>query len=226
MDLFHAKLKHLRKRRTRIELTSRWIPAHLGCQGNEMADEEAKKAAQGDPSPDHKLPRELRSNRTLPISKSALKQQYTRRFKDEALEHFKRSPRFAKFNDLDPNFHPSSYRKLIDGLPRKQAACLAQLRTNHVPLNKHLHRIKCHDTPDCPNCVGEAESVYHFLLRCPAYERPRRELLATLGRDARSLSFLLTDKTAMRPLFRYIARTGRLASTFGDDMELPEGDED
>lgn len=225
MDLFHRKLERLQQRRPALKLTNYWIPSHSGCQGNEMADDEAKKAAQGETSANEELPRELQYDQPLPYSKSAIKQIFNRKFREQAQKHFENSSRYAKLLEIDPEFHPRKYRRMTDSLPRRQASCLTQLRTNHTPLNKHLHRIKCVDSPMCPNCNDKEETVHHYLLMCPKYNLPRRELLATLGRDARSLSTLLSSKEALRPLFKYIARTGRLKETFGDNMELPEEEE-
>ena len=62
-------------------LTARWAKSHIGIAGNERADEEAKKAAQGESSPDRLLPELLRSGTRLPYSTSALKQRHNARLK-------------------------------------------------------------------------------------------------------------------------------------------------
>lgn len=226
MDLFYRKLKRLNQRRPALKLTNHWIPSHSSCQGNKTADEEAKKAAQGKSSPDKELPRELQSDQPLPHSRSAIKQNFNHRFREQAQRHFKSSSCYTKLLKIDPEFHPQKYRHLTDSLPRRQASCLTQLRTNHAPLNKHLHRIKCVDSPMCPNCNNKEETVHHYLLMCPTHNLPQRKLLATLGRDACSLSTLLSSKEVLRPLFKYIARTGRLKEIFGDNMELLEEEEE
>ncbi|KAG2040391.1 hypothetical protein BDR03DRAFT_858064, partial [Suillus americanus] len=42
---------------------------------------------------------------------------------------------------------------------------LFQLRTGHVPLNKHLFRISKSPSPICSACHQKEESVYHFMRR-------------------------------------------------------------
>jgi hypothetical protein len=110
---------------------------------------------------------------------------------------------------------------IADSLPRKQASLLIQLRTGHAPLNKHLFNIKSTDSPICPVCEDAHETVHHFLLSCPAYERHRRHLFYTLNRGSRSLATLLSHPKATKHLFKFINKTGRFKSTLGD-LELPD----
>jgi len=51
-----------------------WILGHSGVKGNKKVDEEAKRAARGDSSPQHMLPPILR--RQLPRSRAALNQKH------------------------------------------------------------------------------------------------------------------------------------------------------
>jgi len=55
-----------------IDLHIQWVPGHCGFEPNERADEEAKKAAQGDSSDAKLLPPLL--HKRLPLSISALHQ--------------------------------------------------------------------------------------------------------------------------------------------------------
>jgi hypothetical protein len=113
------------------------------------------------------------------------------------------------------------YRTMADSLPCKQASLLIQLRTGHVPLNKHLFNTKSADSPICPACEDAHETVHHFLLSCPVYEPHRRQLLYTLNRGSRSLLTLLSHPKATKPLFKYISKTGRFKNTLRD-LELPD----
>ncbi|KIJ63740.1 hypothetical protein HYDPIDRAFT_58177, partial [Hydnomerulius pinastri MD-312] len=74
----------------------------------------------------------------------------------------------------------------------------------------HLHRVKKAESPDCPYCGNNPETVEHFLLVCPQYVRERQMLRNALGRNANSMLFLLTQPTAVGPLIRYVNSTGRL----------------
>lgn len=61
------------------------------------------------------------------------------------------------------------YNKLSQELPHRQASVCMQLRTGHIGLNKHLHRIGKAESPYCPVCKKVEETVQHYLFGCPAY---------------------------------------------------------
>ncbi|KAF8231877.1 hypothetical protein L208DRAFT_1466842 [Tricholoma matsutake] len=52
---------------------------------------------------------------------------------------------------------------------RKHTSLLLQLRTGHIPLNKHLHWIQKAELPTCPCCHHHDETVAHYVLHCPAH---------------------------------------------------------
>lgn len=62
VDHFHRMTSNIAKQRDdndlNFDLTVRWIPGHKGIEGNELADVEAKKAAEGkrNTSPKERLP--------------------------------------------------------------------------------------------------------------------------------------------------------------------------
>lgn len=73
------------------------------------------------------------------------------------------------------------WMKLIKPLMQKQAAIVMQLCTRHIGLNKHLHHIKCLDSPHCPNCDKNAvETVHHFLFDCTQYSHGTPNFPGTL----------------------------------------------
>jgi ribonuclease HI len=55
---------------------------------------------------------------------------------------------------------------------------MAKLRLGHVGLNQHLHRFGMTDSDLC-RC-GAIETITHFLIECPRYNRDRQQLLNKL----------------------------------------------
>lgn len=222
--MFVKKASAARRTNRNLNLTIRWIAGHMEAEGNERADELAKEAAEGKCSRDSRMPAELRGSKTLPISKSAVKQAFKKSLQQQARAALGGEERINKLRLTDPSAPSPKIRKIMDELPRTQASLLAQLITEHVPLCRYLHRFKKADSPTCPACHQAEESVHHYLIVCPVYDVPRRELRRETKGKGGKISSLLTDSNCTKALFRYIAATQRFRATHGH-LELPEDDE-
>lgn len=216
-DWWHEQARLMAEKHANALITLRWTPGHEGIRGNEHADEEAKRAAEEGSSPRLALPEFLRER--LPRSKSATWQAFMASQKSRVKEQLTNSPRYARLRRYDPKLPSGEFLKFAARAPRRLAALLAQLRTGHCSLNKHLHRIAKSPTPTCPCCRQDDETVHHFLIACPAHQNARRELQRVGGLEARSVAQLMSKPKLLPLLFRFIARTGRFHSVFGD---LPE----
>lgn len=99
VDQLLQAIDKLKRRHPGIDFTMRWVPGHRGIEGNERADEEAKKAARGDSSLVEDLPGWLREK--LPISVSKLRQCLHDTIKQKAKEEWRNSPRVEKMDRID-----------------------------------------------------------------------------------------------------------------------------
>ncbi|THH14123.1 hypothetical protein EUX98_g9645 [Antrodiella citrinella] len=216
LDVLHAAVKALKKKHPSTPITLRWVPGHKGVKGNEVVDEGAKQAARGRSLPKHAIPAGLPKEEPLPVSVAKLRQEINESLKQKAKKLWQESSRCEKLAEIDSSLPSKTYLKLAFALPRKQASVLFQLRSGHVPLNHHLHRIRQVPNATCPACKTYTETVHHLLLMCHAHRKARAVMRCKLGRDGESLAFLLTSSKAMEPLFNFLDATGRLRATYGN----------
>ncbi|KAJ7080902.1 hypothetical protein B0H15DRAFT_953255 [Mycena belliarum] len=219
-DIFHRRLRKTRDTHPRFRLQVDWTPGHVDIPGNKAADEAAKRAVRtgsfGGP---------LAVLMRLPFGKSALVLTYLRLLQKTAKKQFAKSPRYERINDIDPSTPSNKFRKLTAPLPRKHAALLFQLRSQYVPLAKHLHRLKKLPSATCPCCEEADETVEHFLHYCPAH-RAARVALRSANRLARYTKHLLSDPALFPDVFAFIQRTGRFHAVYGDFKEVEHPNDD
>ena len=107
-DEIHKQLKAVRHEHPTAKLTMRWIPGHMGIEGNKLADVEAKKAADGDASPAHALPTML--HKPLPTSASAIKRTIKETARQDAATHLAKSKRYPRLKAIDRSVPSLSVR--------------------------------------------------------------------------------------------------------------------
>jgi len=195
-----------------------WVPVHKGVVGNKASDERAKEAAHRGGSPPSDLPNFLRS--TLLLSSTAAKATYKKQLAAQHTAAFKTSPHYATLVHIDPTVPSTRYKKLTRQLSQQQTNILTQLRTGHVPLNHHLHRIGAWETPFCVHCGTKRETVFHYIMSCPECREQCQKLRSELAPEVFTFANLLTSKVEVPLLLHYIAQRGRLSMTF---TQQPDG---
>ncbi|KAJ8586919.1 hypothetical protein M405DRAFT_822535 [Rhizopogon salebrosus TDB-379] len=115
---------------------------------------------------------------------------------------WRKSPRYARTQQIDPNTINRSVLKLTATFPKRLTSLLMNLRSRRIQLSRHLHRIGKSITPNCPHCPQEEGTAHHFLFNCPRVRHERHTLTTALpvGRKASSLPFLLTNADAIHHL--------------------------
>ena len=171
---FRKLIRHVLERKdiSDSEISLNWIAGHADILGNDLADKEARSAATGESrtSPGRTLPPALRNG--LPSSLSTTKQYHEASLQRIWMDSWSKSPRHDHLNSIDPSTPSRAFMKLTKNASKKNTSIYTQLRTGHIPLNKHLHRFKRSDTPLCLQCDGSCmETVHHFLFDCPKYSR-------------------------------------------------------
>lgn len=213
----------LRERSSRFfGLMIRWIAGHSNIPGNEKADKEAKRAAEGNSSNKEDLPRYLRT--PLKKSISAIRQRHTSKLNEAWTKEWQTSDRYKRLRASDiVTPYSKKFLKLINdhSISRKVASIIYQLRVGHAPLNEYLHRFHKVDSPRCPACGAARETVEHYMKRCPGYAHERWKLMRHFRASDPKLEDILSNPDAIGPLSEYIATTARFTATVNPRREEP-----
>jgi ribonuclease HI len=192
-------------------LTLRWTAGHVGIQGNELADKEAKRAAEGLSSDKSILP--TFAKRKLTINPSAVLRKRNTEIQKRWVTDWKNSTRGQRLSQIDNKSPSAHFLSSISNanISRRSASLVTQLYTGHVPLNEYLNRFKLVDSSRCPACGARPETVRHFLLECPIYAHERWLLKERLSKRKKALTVenLLGDAEAIVPLTTYISASHR-----------------
>ena len=144
-----------------VRLTLQWIPGHANIQGNERADKLAKQGS-------------TRPQVTLPTSINTARQTIKTNKREEWMNGW------AMGKTGRPIFNHMTAPNLKDGLnslERRDQVTIFRLRSQHIPLNAHLNRIRPESEPNCLLCPHPYETVAHLLFECPALQDLRENLL-------------------------------------------------
>ena len=207
-----------RKGRRKLKITLRWTAGHVGIEGNEKADVEAKKAASESSSQANLLPRYLR--KPLCSNPAALRREHSDKLKKNWTDKWRQSKRGIITLRSDKSSPSDKFLKTISNpkLSRKAASQIAQLRMRHFPLNGYLHKIKRVDKANCPACGADDESITHFLLTCQSYAFERWALAQQVRKTKKSMTVetLLGEPGLAVPLANYIESTSRFRDRSGE----------
>lgn len=195
-------------RRMAIEFV--WVPGHEDVEGNEMADKAAKEAAKSEGN-DASIPRS--THKPLKATRS---QCIKREITNEWNESCQRQSLNREANHLlritkKPNaLRGNKLYNAVD-LTRRQTAQLARLRSGHCSLNQYLHRFGHARSRKCECGSGANETVEHFLLHCPRYDRQRARLVREVGVQGMRVEKLLGRAKMIQHTLKYVDETRRFS---------------
>jgi hypothetical protein len=117
---------------------------------------------------------------------------------------------------------PGKHTKVLyDGLKRREADTLSQLRTGMARINSYLSRIGAVESDLC-DCGRATETMEHFLFRCSKWDAQREGMRRIGQSEMGNLSFFLGGKSALdgprwspnlqavRATIKFAMETGRL----------------
>ena len=144
-----------------IDITLQWVPGHTNLPGNDRADILAKSGANSI---------QTETQASLDTAKQTIKQLK----KKEWLSQWEQSNKGRRIYQHMSSPNPKDE---INKLKRNEQCNIFRLRSGHIQLNSHLHKIGVKMSSACPLCGCPEETVSHHLFVCTALEDLRREYL-------------------------------------------------
>ena len=143
-----------------------WIPAHKGHEGNERADELAKRGS-GETDPEKKVMigrpvAEMRSN-----LRNRVYEEWGREWKESRMANHTKSFYGA------PNPGKAKY---VYKLARLELGRFIRIITGHNNLNFFQNKIGLSLVASCRFCGEDEETITHLLRVCPRHEQGKKEL--------------------------------------------------
>ena len=145
------------------QVTIRWVPSHIGVEGNEMADRYAKAAAdRSAPCRDEATPPELVDEASLSYMTRTATEARSRATAEWITDHVRAERRYR------PPPRGGPRRRQLGGTRKELAGRFHQLLSGHANIGSFLYRIGTIDDDTCWLCdTGQRQTRFHLVARCP-----------------------------------------------------------
>lgn len=175
-------------------VTLLWVPGHRNIAGNEHADELARRGSSLSVTQAEQVDTPL----------NCVKTEIFLHFLSLANRRWRELPSCRATKKIWPSYDKNRTENLIK-LSRRDIARTVAVLTGHWPIGEHAARLGIPFNEHCRSCgeQNEKETIEHFICKCPALARARREILG--GHELNDTS----DLTAKQPveLVRFLNAT-------------------
>jgi ribonuclease HI len=168
-NIHTSLIEGIRRRLTELKnigwkIQFRWVKAHVGIKGNELADTLAKEAA--------KNPDIIECYNKVP--KNIIK----RDLEETSVEHWQKEWDTTQKGRTTKEYFPKVAERLNIKMHTTQH--FTTMVTGHGNIKSYLHRFKIIDAPNCP-CGNDNQTTDHLLLECALLQEDRERLIAAVA---------------------------------------------
>jgi ribonuclease HI len=169
--LVSQTVKELQKLSLTNEVVLKWIPAHTGYMGNEIADQCAKAGSE-------KPTKRLRNGTTVPSTsigtpKSNIRSLLKKELYNKSENNWQSSTNLQHARKFLPGYNTKRSKELLN-LNRKKTSLITNFLTGHAPTRYILKKKGLYnDDVSCRFCEEDDETAEHLLCDCSKFNLER-----------------------------------------------------